>query len=478
MIDPFLLAHQVLPRCFEIGGILSPVSIRDQMVRGCWIVDRVIESRLVLRHQQLLVIGAGVAGATAAIEAARRGISVVLIDKASQPFLRQATCTSRWVDPTQYDWPVDHWDRQQFPWMSPPPVVPLQWKAARANTLALVWTAQLYQAMQSFPVRLSFSPNTGIKTLGIVVSALPNDPARTELEVELQGGKLAGTQRFSVAVSTVGFGTEDTTVGRFSSWRFWDTDPLEQHDFGLGRGASPDILISGGGDGALQDLLRTLTIVKSAREVYDAISLPAPRRAELEHRLQSAEDQAQRSYIWSKPPEGSVARDHHIHHQLHQAYLDEVDELEKNHWTALEPALNAVARPAGSGRVSMVFRCSHFDRCYGLNRFVALLLARFYAKSRGLTVLYPNTALEKIDSAQAAHACANDADVCYGKKHRADFKVFRCPGVQGAHYSSHPRSDYDIVCLRHGIQRPDSVFGSTARAIPFPRQMMPYSSPW
>ncbi len=110
MADPFLLAHAIRPFFFEIGGRLSPVSIRDQMIRGRMLVDRAVEAGLINQTSRpLLVIGAGAGGATAAIRAAQLGITTTLIEIAPTPFLRQAGCRSRRVDPTQYDWPVDHW---------------------------------------------------------------------------------------------------------------------------------------------------------------------------------------------------------------------------------------------------------------------------------------------------------------------------------------------------------------------------------
>ncbi len=33
MSDPFLSAHQVYPHFFNLGGQVSPISIRDQMLR-------------------------------------------------------------------------------------------------------------------------------------------------------------------------------------------------------------------------------------------------------------------------------------------------------------------------------------------------------------------------------------------------------------------------------------------------------------
>ena len=46
MNDPFLLAHRVLRSFFLISYRVSPISIRDQMVRGLMIIDRLLENRL------------------------------------------------------------------------------------------------------------------------------------------------------------------------------------------------------------------------------------------------------------------------------------------------------------------------------------------------------------------------------------------------------------------------------------------------
>jgi hypothetical protein len=149
MADPFLLAHLVSPFFFDIEGTLSPISIRDQMIRGRMIVDRAVEEGLLNRGaRSLLVIGAGAAGATAAIRAAQHGVHTMLIDIAPAPFLRQAGCRSRWVDPTQYDWPVDHWAASRYPWK--PPRMPLPWRANYANDLAVLWTMILNTAHMQY----------------------------------------------------------------------------------------------------------------------------------------------------------------------------------------------------------------------------------------------------------------------------------------------------------------------------------------
>ena len=56
---------------------------------------------------KLIVVGAGVGGVTTAIEAAKFQIPTVILEREVEPFSRQAECTTRFIDPTQYDWPVD-----------------------------------------------------------------------------------------------------------------------------------------------------------------------------------------------------------------------------------------------------------------------------------------------------------------------------------------------------------------------------------
>jgi hypothetical protein len=103
MNDPFLKAHQLLPPfpagsfgapfpgpgsgsliglariraayppLFNLAGKLSPVSIRDQMVRGQLLAVRAHEEKLVTNDYPLLVIGAGAAGVTVALTAFYHG---------------------------------------------------------------------------------------------------------------------------------------------------------------------------------------------------------------------------------------------------------------------------------------------------------------------------------------------------------------------------------------------------------------------
>ena len=78
MGDPILDAHQVVPGFFVISGPLAPISIRDQMIRGQLLVERLLEKRTIVPTGNIgpdskfgvVIVGAGAAGVTAAITAA------------------------------------------------------------------------------------------------------------------------------------------------------------------------------------------------------------------------------------------------------------------------------------------------------------------------------------------------------------------------------------------------------------------------
>src|SRR2546428_774604 len=120
MADPFLLAHQVGPAVFDIGGKLYPVSIRDQMVRGQSIIDRALLAGYGAAGGGLLGIGGGAAGATAAIQAASGGLTTHLIEIEPLPFLRQAICSTRWIHPHEHEWPLDHRTSPSYPYVGLP----------------------------------------------------------------------------------------------------------------------------------------------------------------------------------------------------------------------------------------------------------------------------------------------------------------------------------------------------------------------
>src|SRR5579871_2990726 len=167
MPDPLLVAHAVYPFTFDISGRLTPISIRDQMVRARMIVDHAYQAGLIGEGRPLVVAGAGAAGATAAMHAASRyKIQTLLVEKEKIPFGVQAYCSTRWVDPVQYDWPCTHWHEGHY--AARAPRMPLFSRANYANILATGWTTQFYGALRTWRGILHFAPQMKVTNATLI----------------------------------------------------------------------------------------------------------------------------------------------------------------------------------------------------------------------------------------------------------------------------------------------------------------------
>jgi len=453
VIDPFLSAHQVGPLQFELGGVWAPVSIRDQMVRAQLFVARAAGAGVIAppdadgaNGRPLFVVGAGAAGATAALAAAERNIEAFLLDQNSAPFSRQAQCTSRWIDPSQYDWPHRTWLRAAYP--QTPPKAPLAWTAGLADQVASSWQASVPPlAAPALLHDLYDQQVVAVMTRGRqlrVVTAMSATPT-TPIEYRDVGA----------LVSTIGFGTERCTVGSsFRGWSFWETDPLGSP--GLGLAGAFRVLISGGGDGALQDLIRVVTGFRSARDVFTLLMPLLPR--DIGEIIGHIEQDSERSYVWGYDPE-------HDDHAVLSRTQHEYTRVARQVLTAqLARKLDQliVARD-----VELAFPCVHFQKVYALNRFITLLLAE---RLPGLLV--PQKRLTAVAASYPRyHQCKQDPNTCHGESHELTLdEHLDCRGKSNPRVQSF-RTVQTLV-VRHGVEAPEYVLGSS-RA-PAPRQILPY----
>lgn len=469
MADPFLLEHLIRPLFFDIGGVLSPVSIRDQMIRGRMAVDRAIDEGLLGLGRPLLAIGAGAGGATAAIRAAQRGIETWLVDAAPAAFMRQAACTSRFVDPTQYDWPLLHWREGTYPWE--PPLMPLSWQRDYASQLAFHWQRTLATAQTLYAPRLRVEYQISV--------SVESQPLEGLLPVTLSAPALGETAiGFGMVLSCVGFGTERVVMGDYASTRFWDSDFLGHQDLGLPRVALPRVLVSGGGDGALQDCLRILTRgseIRSAGELYAAVTAQLRFQEEieaLERRLQCAEDQAQRALVWSARPE----HDHPIHEQLHRIHAEVIASLSDRLWSFICSALEGLIV---STQLELLYSCDHFTASYALNRFLVLLMARYLRENHGQELLRPGLVVAAVAPGGTAprHRCTRSAADCYRHPHRVTVTGSACPNGTPATRNALDHAEHDIILLRHGVTPPTLVLAGSNEPAPRRRQLLPYHVP-
>src|SRR5207253_1211302 len=238
----FLIAHQVYPYFFNLGGPLAPIGIRDQMVRAQAIVeDAIAEALIGPPDRPLLVVGAGAAGATAAIWAARHGVPTILIERGPSAFPLQAGCTTRRIDPGQYDWPVDHWVNPNFPCL--PLAAAMPWSENLSHLLAAGWQAQLNAARLACHPLLAVHFGTTVAGPGAMLFG-GSPPAPIGWTMPLAGG-LAGHHHFAMVLWTVGFASEACNCGAYRGFAFWETDPFAQHNCGLPDTTPADVVISG-----------------------------------------------------------------------------------------------------------------------------------------------------------------------------------------------------------------------------------------
>jgi hypothetical protein len=288
------------------------------------------------------------------------------------------------------------------------------------------------------------------------------------VEVTFQSGV---REVFGMVLWCVGFGEERRFAPpNYAGFAFWDTDPFERPDWGVTPvPAGLSALVSGGGDGSLQDVIRLATQKKSAIDVWQAIETGGwsmPR--DLRHFLFTAEDQAQRALLWCKP---SSADEHVALQRLHDAYDQAVHDL-----TTLYPArallIDEVKKilAANPHPLLQVYSCTHFARCYGLNHFLVLLLAKVASISN--LASGPRLRSQCGVMAVLGHGCAGNPWTCHGANHTVNLQDRPlCFGPQGGVAG---QENVRVLVIRHGIA-PHPAFFNTPMA--FSRQVMPYHLP-
>ena len=226
------------------------------MLRGAVLVRRLQAIRIIDKDAPLLVVGAGAGGVTAALTAVELNVVTYLIDNRRAPFQAQALASTRHIDPTQYDWPLDQWMKKTFPWLSPvgyPSIAtPLPFLADSADMLAGNWVRVLNDRYRRS--RGLFELDYGKELLHL--RPLGTAPGSEHIEATFDDGTRG---RFGAVIWAAGFGREkrfspSPTNRSYEGPPFWGPDELAGclHNH---YPTSPSVLISGGSDGALQDYM-------------------------------------------------------------------------------------------------------------------------------------------------------------------------------------------------------------------------------
>jgi len=230
-------------------------------------------------------------------------------------------------------------------------------------------------------------------------------------------------------------------------------------------GKRPLVLISGSGDGALQDFLRIVTGGKPAREIYDHVALPP----DLLLVLQSAQERGMRLFNWGCTP----IHDHVGLERVHREVQAITAETLHKGGSGLRQQLDGLLHhPVPS--IRLLYECTHFSACYALNRFLVLLLARYLEEdpSRG-PVLLEGKRVVDITSTDS-HSCASNPTGCHGRMHEVRWVAL--PDCREGQTTPGGTFLANVLVIRHGIDLAD--YGVPDPTPPLFRQMLPFTSPW
>jgi len=507
--DAFLDVHRLGPGFFDLRHRFSPASIRDQVVRASMLVDRLWDDHWIDDHDRdQFVVGAGVAGVSAAIWAARKGVRVTLVDKNKRAFERQRVAENRWIDPTLYDWPAHHWwvGKIPFEFAEDQPArddpLPLRLKKGPANRAAFGWNQILEQSKQDDTLgRMTTEFDCRFGQLFFQYDREAEDPLAADHAGEDRGGGVRrpmvvaewvkkgraepSRQRFGAAIRCTGLDDADGSDegnslclrGRivFRGFAFWRPDNYSLENAGI-HGEPAWVLISGGGDGALQDLLRlinpgplassaTLDPTAMYRIIHDS---GIAKWGEKLRRIQTAEDQASRRYIWST---GEV-EDRLLLKELHDTYVEIVDEIQRDAaWQRIHQEFEARIRFAP--HVTFVHRQAAFGRCYPMNHLLVVVAIRYLETHPRLRRQFTYRPGQQIATFECTHDGAHgDAEVCEGKRHRVVFKLVD----QDCRDRFRAREDsFNVIIIRHGPGRPcGKQDGASRSRLESVRQALPY----
>ena len=362
------------------------------------------------------------------------------------------------MSPTQYNWPAPQAGDNEYPSRSVAHkgTIELTWKADFGEGLARQWHSAL-RAWEIKPdSRLRILTSTKFEgalihqsTRGVRIQAQLDPKPAVEPDLPL----------FSLVLFAMGLGEEKCTIDGHSGPRFWDEDSFDQERLGLP--AKPRVLISGGGDGALQDFIRLLTGKRSALEVYESLEIPEPQRLKLEKSITWAEDHWQRSAVWStKQWDCVLLRD------LHRAYEAQVEELSEAFWTGLAGRIKL--RVPDEFELRLIHSCDHFGRCYALNHFVALVLGKLL-KLRGMDSILSGRRVTRIGSL----GC--DGKACQGRDHEVRSAASACDSRGGTETQHLDEGTFQVLVLRNWIEPPSPLGNAPSGQI---RQMLPTHTPW
>lgn len=288
-------------------------------------------------------------------------------------------------------------------------------------------------------------------------------PGKLDASTELSGQPIQ-IRQFDVVVLAVGMASERTDVPfnapstkgqpHFQGIPFWMRDDFQLPNLGLPVPLLHPVLVSGGGDGALQDYIRLMTGADSALELLQRVFAaaawtPAWQRHTL-LAIQDAEQEVERAFQWNERP----LQDHVRLSALHKLHISTIQHwISLPSWSAMEGVLSAATASRPMSAIYLLHSCDHFPNCYPLNRFVALLVDAFVQSKLGRTSLASRARLRAARPiAGKLHVCGLG---CWGPEHEVEVEPApTCFGPSPALSTHHVVAG---IVVRHGINKHSSA---------------------
>jgi FAD dependent oxidoreductase len=391
-----LIALKCGPNVFDLSSGLVHVSMRDQIVRAQLLIRDLIAADTDITR--LLIVGAGIAGISAATAASAAGKSVTVVDTQHEPMSLQRGVASRHVGPFMYEWPTSIHNDQTYPptaRFSPhtswPPAAQAhtpQWRSSvplSANDFAANidgWLRSYIGSVTKPPAFLMDVDGVAVKTfvksfaraaavssvrrmLGMPWSRPPGLVLNNHYDWRTRTWE-SGPRVVSAdyVILAAGMGAENTELYKGSGLfgvPFWGNDTLLDP-------ATTDqaVGVFGGGDGALQDVLRVLTGFNHPIDLMKMLNTSPDFRDAVEYYRDELQVIEQQSRLYSTWTQGGGT----------SAYVDEkCREIARAvaAWTGVASLVMSAIRD-GSGTVHHFVREAHFGKAYLLNRFAVYLI--------------------------------------------------------------------------------------------------------
>jgi hypothetical protein len=435
------------PNLLSLAGGLPSVSIKDQLIRAHALVDWMARTGLVGVGRKLLVVGGGLTGQFITQLGDAAGSHTVLIDQSYGRLMKQARCVTRHYCPRQYDFPA------------PEALTESSWNALegidRTLFAGLIATslridrgpvAEVVQDLLAKTKAGSFGwPRRRLKRRFLGYRAADEFFAgerrcRTWTAVH-DGPEHLEYLGFHAIVYCGGPGREDLGPAcsrppkdahcDYEGPEFWGNDALTEERAGIPGAEAVCVLLSGAGDGGLQDLLRVTTGMHYARDLAklvlgdEALRRLAAHVARIDESLIDAE--------------GCDA-----FQKLEGEYLDALHrELGADGWREAFGALEDLWSLRKLECVHVARQCTHTTWSYSLNRLMALVVAKFLEERHRCDhggVFVDHRSLAHVDSSDGLHARLRPTKGCKERD-------FVAPDSELESFSCAP------LVIRHGTTR-------------------------